>query len=85
MIRFRPVRMSLSASVKEEQTFSTMEEMFHFLHDNAVRMARYTGTTLPAINDIVISLTACDNPVTGYKNERAVMLRNVRCIGFCGE
>ena len=85
MIKYRPDRCSLSASIKEEQTFSTMEEMFHFLYDMAVRMARYTGADLPDPNDIVIADTASDNLITGYKNERIIMLRNIHCVGYCGE
>ena len=85
MIKYRPVRGSLSASIKEERTFSTMEEMFHFLYDMAVRMARYTGADLPDPDDIVIAGDASDNLITGYKNERSVMFQNIRCIGYCGE
>ena len=85
MIKYRPVRGSLSASIKEECTFSTMEEMFHFLYDKAVRIAMYTGSALPDMDDIIIGTEASDNNAIGYKSERTIMFKNTYCIGYCGE
>ena len=81
MIKYRPVRRSISASIKEEVTFSTMEEMIHFLYERAHRLAGYLGTDLPVIT---IREAAGDDPLTGYRNQHVVFSNSV-CIGYCGE
>lgn len=81
MIKYRPVRGSLSASIKEEVTFSTMEDLLHFLQDRAMRLAGYLGTDLPVIT---LSEDAGDDPVTGYRNQHSVFSNSI-CIGYYGE
>ena len=85
MIKYRPVRWCLSASIKDEETFSTMEEMLHFIHDRERRFAVFVGSEPPAISDFTVSSPAADCPMTGYRNERVVLFRNINCVGYCGE
>lgn len=85
MIRFRPSRISLSASVKEEQTFSSPEELIHYLYEYGLRMSRYIGAEPPVLSDYTVSALSVDNLQTGYRNERAVMFRSITCVGYCGE
>ena len=81
MIKYRPVRGSLSASIKEEVTFSTMEEMLHFLQDRATRLSGYLGTDLPVIT---VSETSGNDQLTGYRNQHVIFSKSI-CIGYCGE
>ena len=81
MIKYRPVRGSISASIKEEVTFSTMEEMLHFLQDRAMRLAGYLGTEMP---EITVSDAAGNDQLTGYRNQQVVFSNSI-CIGYCGE
>lgn len=81
MIKFRPVRRSLSASIKDEETFCSVEEMLHFLRDRAGRIAAYIGSDLPVIT---ISEADGDDRLTGYRSQRTVFSNSI-CIGFCGE
>ena len=81
MIKYRPVRRSLSASIKEEETFSTMEDLLHLLRERASHFAEYIGSEPP---EITVRESAADDPLTGYRNERCIYSGSV-CIGFCGE
>lgn len=85
MIKFRPNRFSLSASVKEEQIFSSLEELIHYLYEYGLRMSLYIGAEPPAPSDYTVSALSSDNIQTGYRNERAIMFRSITCVGYCGE
>ena len=87
MIKYCPVRSSLSASIKEEETFSTMEDMIHFLHDRFSRIYTFIGAAaLFSLDEIQIGDARGDDARIGYRNVRQITLRHSGCcIGFCGE
>ena len=84
MIKYVPIRFSISASVKDEQTFDTLDQMKLFLLNTAGRIALYIGKNAYIPSDIVICDSFGDDPYTGLKNVRPVLLKS-RCIGYCGE
>ena len=47
MIKFRPHRNTPSASAKDEQTFSNLDEMFGYLFDHMNRIVTYIGSSQP--------------------------------------
>ena len=85
MIKYRPARGSLSASIKEEETFRTMEDLLHFLHVRMSLACSFIGS--PAAlrpDDIRIGDDRADNQLTGYRNERGLFIRS-HCIGYFSE
>lgn len=85
MIRFRPQRCSLSASLKDELTFSTFGEMLQYIHGRCTAIASYVGKEPPALCDLDVVSLSGDNQLTGYHDECMILLRNDICIGFCGK
>ena len=87
MIKYRPVRSSISASIKEEETFSTMEDMLHFLHDRWSRIYAFIGSVVPfQPEEILIGESEGYDQLTGYRNVRRIRVaRTGHCIGYCGE
>ena len=81
MIKYRPVRRSLSASIKEEETFHTMEEMLHFLRDRAQRIAGSIGSEP---HEITGSASAEPDLLTGCRIQRCVFCDSI-CIGYFNE
>ena len=47
MIRYRPKRRSLSASIKDEQCFENFDEMFVYLHEHWNRIVTFIGSPHP--------------------------------------
>ena len=84
MIKYRPMRQSLSASVKEEQVFETIDKMILSILNTTGRMALYVGQKPYIPDDIVISDPDGDDPMVGWKNVRSISIKK-KCIGFCGE
>lgn len=84
MIKYRPQRFSLSASVKDEQLFDTLDQMKLFILNTSGRIALYIGKKPFLPDDILIGDITGDDPVVGWKNVRPVCLKNT-CIGYCGE
>lgn len=89
MIRFIPDRSSLSASLKEERVFDSLEELRDHLYDSLCRFCSFIGSSeCPGLDQICISDVQGDDPLTGYKNVRTVTvsLHSVlHCVGLCGE
>ena len=80
MIRYIPVRGSLSASVKEEQTFQTREALTAFILDRATRFFRYVGSD--AVPQITFGATAGEDPRIGWKTVQSVFVGRT-CVGYC--
>lgn len=98
MILYRPHRGSLSASIKDEQMFNSIEEMKQFIHDEWCRICNFIGNKEPfSIDDIVVSEIIGDDPRIAWKNVRHVCVKRMwnenyiekystpQCIGYCGE
>ena len=85
MIRFRPERSTLSASLKDERVFPSLDDMLLFILDAGRKRAAYTGTAPITQQDV--SLVSCnpDNRLNLYRNERMIMIRRTFCVGYCGE
>ena len=87
MIRFRPARPSVTASLKDEHVFDTMEEMKDHIYSVWSRFYAYVGAAAPLRPDeILIGEARGDDALTGYRNVRQICIsRADRCIGYCGE
>ena len=87
MIRYLPVRSSLSSSLKDEETFSTMEDLLHFLYVRWSRIYAFIGAAAPLRpEEILIEDAHGDDQLVGYRNVRLIRLaRSNTCIGYCGE
>lgn len=94
MILYRPHRNSISASIKDEQSFHTIEEMKRFIHDEWIKICNFLGGKEPfSIDDIIIGEVIGDDPRIAWKNVRHVCVKRMlndnytipQCIGFCGE
>ena len=92
MIRYRPHRPTLTASLKDELIFETLDEMLYHVFETWSRVVAYMGAEEPFCQDeIMIYGHGRHNPMTGYKSEHKIMARrmtdNVRtvpiCIGYC--
>ena len=85
MIRYRPSRSSLSASLKEELIFSSLDEVLQHVFNKCVSFSVFVGSPPPSFSDLAVVSLSGNNRLTGYQNERMITLRNVYCIGYCGE
>lgn len=85
MIKYRPNRLTLSASLKDEQIFPSMDDLLSYIYEKARRIAVYVGSEPPATSDFTVSPFSDYNSLTGYRNERVIMFRSVECVGYCGE
>lgn len=85
MIRYRPCRGSLSASLKDEQTFNTLGEMFQYVLGRCAAFAAYVGSEPPALSDLSLVSLSGDNQLTGYHDECMIILRHDHCVGYCGQ
>jgi len=87
MIKFRPSRRTVSSSMKDEETFETVEEMLQYLSDRANRFFAYVGTdfhTTP--DDFILSKSWSVNTLDLKNTHRIIIKRAVPfCIGYCGE
>lgn len=85
MIRYRPHRATLTASLKDEELFSTQEEMLSSLSETVRRVLAFIG--IDRQDELIIGEEAVRNPFTGYDNERKVFVlctnRRPVCIGYC--
>ena len=85
MIRFRPVRNSISKSLMDEKIFCTLEDMRRHIHERFRIALQYVGDRKPLLPDhIRIGESRGNDSLTGYKNVRSVYVRGVR-VGYCGE
>ena len=91
MIRYRPHRSSLSASLKEEQIFDSLDEMFSYLLGYCGRLVRFMSAGAPFMSfAISISEHGHPNPMVGYKKEHKVLISRTAdkfhgvsfCIGY---
>lgn len=91
MIRYRPYRVTLSASIKDEQIFDTMEDLLSYVVDYWGRVIRFMGGKNPLEpGEIFIGDAGRRNPLTGYKNEHMVFASRMTdtaqrvplCIGY---
>ena len=80
MIRYIPVRGSISASVKEEQTFPNQDAMLAFSLDRATRFLRYVGSD--AVPQITFGAPAGEDPRIGWKTVQSVFVGRT-CVGYC--
>lgn len=94
MIRYRPAFPSLSASLKAEETFDTIEDMLCYVFEHWRRVVSFVGGSVPFRSDeIILGEVLGDDPFSGYRNMRRVFVTRMSdfvyssplCIGFCGE
>lgn len=85
MIRFRPSRGSLSASLKEEQIFSSLDELLDHMLEKFLVYTNYIGSNPPVLSDFDVVSLSGDNCFTGYHDECMITFRRVYCVGYCGE
>ena len=84
MIKYIPIRGSISSSVKEELTFQTTEEMLGFLFERFARAYKYVGSRSLDKSEITFGNDNGSDNLVGWVNVRNVYIRNI-CIGYCGE
>ena len=84
MIRYRPLRQTLTASLKDEQIYDTLEAMTQDVFEHWRLIFSYIGADPLRPDQLVISSCSEDDPLIGWKNVRNVFVKNT-CIGFCGE
>ena len=91
MIRFRPHRSTLSASLKDEMLFDSVEEMISYVFDLWCRTALFIGAHHPPSRDeIFISEDGRRNPLVGYMEENRVLIPSLSgrmfrvpiCVGY---
>lgn len=85
MIRYRPNRLSLSASLKDEQIFHSIDDLLLYIYEKAVRIALFIGSEPPVPSDFTVCAFSDYNLLTGYRNECVIMFRSTKCVGYCGE
>lgn len=85
MIRYRPNRLSLSASLKDEQVFPSLDDLLLHIYEKARRIALYIGTEPPVPSDFTVRACSDYNMLTGYRNECIILFRSSKCVGYCGE
>ena len=94
MIRYRPRRITPTASLKDEETFENMEELIKHVLVHWGRVADFLGASRPIQpEEIIISEPAGDDPLIGLRNVRTVSVTRTvdavypvpMCIGVCGE
>lgn len=92
MIRYRPVRYSLTASLKDEELYETVGEMLACVFDSWQRIVLFMGSTRPfRAEEMMICGAGRPNPMTGYKDEHRILVRRMTdrdshkpiCIGYC--
>ena len=82
MIKYRPVRETISKSLKEEETFESMEQLKQYIFDKMHRIMAYIGADELSPEEIIIE--SQNDPYCLYKDMHSINVRN-NCIGFCGE
>ena len=82
MIKYRPVRRTLSASLKEEQIFATMDELLQFIAEKSRLLFNFIGRD--ATPQIIVTDPDGDDPRIGWKKVQSIYVGHV-CVGFCGE
>ena len=91
MIRYRPHRSTISASLKDEQIFDSVEEMLSYVFDAWSRVVLFLGAEIPPSQDeILIGEDGCHNPLVGYVDEHKVFVPRLTdklhrvplCIGY---
>ena len=92
MIRYRPIRNTLTASLKDEELFNTVGEMLSSVHDSWRRVVLFMGSHRPfRAEEMVICGAGRPNPMTGYKDEHRILVSRMAdqefsapvCIGYC--
>lgn len=92
MIRYRPHRPTLAASLKDEEIFETLDEMLYYVFEVWSRVVSYMGAEEPFCQDeIMINGCGRSNPMTGYRSEHKIMVSRMTdkirtvpiCIGYC--
>lgn len=94
MIKYRPKMDVLKYSIREEQTFDTVDDMLRYVFEHWSRVVAFMGAKEPFRPDeITISSAGSENQLTGWKDEHMVLVRRMSdivlsspmCIGFCGK
>lgn len=85
MIKFSPVRRTLSASLKEERLFHSLIDMQQYIFEHWHRLFSFVGIRRPILfDDVNISDIVGNDDITGYRNVRFVHVDG-QIVGFCGE
>ena len=86
MIRYRPHRVTLNASLKDELLFSSADDMLSYISEHCQKIFNYIGSSKPFHpDDIMIDAAGVCNPMVGYQHEHRILIRRSRdvCIGYC--
>ena len=84
MIKYIPCRSSMSAAVKEEQTFETVDELKQYLYEKHCKLCSFVGSQIhETLNDISIDEATCPCKIIGWKELHNIYI-NHKCIGYCG-
>lgn len=91
MIRYRPHRRTLSASLKDELIFDSVDEMLSHVFNAWSRVVLFMGAqNPPTMDEIRIDESGRQNPMTGYMDEHKVFVTRMTdkvhsaplCIGY---
>ena len=95
MIKYRPNRKNISAAIKEETIFDSMDELIKFLHSRYSSVSQFIGSKRPfEAHEIIISESYWDETsITGWHNVHKICVKRLidkayhvpHCIGYCGE
>ena len=86
VVRFRPVRSTVSSSFKAMQTFDSMDALKQFVAETHTKLQRFVGKAdaLFHPSDVEIRSLPEKDIFGGWKNYASVVVAG-RPVGFCGE
>ena len=84
VIYYRPYRKTFTASYKDMQIFSSIEEMKQAVADEYTRFKHFVGKSIVYSPDDVEIIDDCTDYYAGWKNCRSVVLDG-KAVGYCGE
>lgn len=86
MIRYRPKRHTMTASLKDEEKFDSIQEMLDATFARLEKAMMYIGHEKTIRPDkLIIDSIGKSNPAVGYRDEHKIILRREKdlCIGYC--
>ena len=84
MIKYSPTRRTLSASLKEERLFCSIEDVKQDVFEHFFRIMEFVSSRPLRFDEVIIGDETGDDNRTGYRHVRFVTVRKT-IVGFCGE
>lgn len=84
MIKYSPSRKTLSASLKEERLFCSIEDVKQDVFEHFCRIMDFVSSRPLRFDEVIVEDEIGDDSITGYRHVRFVTVRKT-IVGFCGE